>query len=807
VANILGYVRHSLRMLAKHPALTITVLLTLALGIGANTAIFTVDYATLLAPLPYPHPDQLVVVWSKINNHHNGISAGDFTDWKRQNTTFQDLNAWTGGSFNISTQAQPENIDGRMTTPGFYKMLGIPFFMGRDFLPEEGVAGKDHVVILTHKEWKHLGGNAKIVGTTIRLNSEPYTVVGVLAPGLYDRGQGDIVVPLVFKPEQLNHDFHWLLAMGRLKPGVTIKQAQADMDAVTANIAKAYPKSDKGWGAYVEKLKNDFLPSERILTLWLLLGAVAFVLLIACVNVANLLLAKGLTRQKEMAIRGALGAMRKTIFAQLLTESLLLAMAGGLLGIGVGYGMLRGLIAAVPQDTLPSEADLSLNFPILLFTLLATTLAGLLFGCAPAWYASRVDPGEALKEGGRAGTGAGNHRLRRVLVIGEFALALSLLAGAGLAIHSFLNLLRVDLGIRTDHVLTFFLPVPDSRPKDPAKINAYYRQILASIDAVPGVTNATAMTGMPMYGAGFGMPFTIAGGQSYSDPSQRPGAGFGMVTPDYFRTFSIGLIKGRQFTDQDNDASVKVAMVNQDFVRQFLKGKDPLQQRVVVEQLIPGVTKLGPPVEWQIVGVYHNVKSRGFREDNPEILIPFWQIPWPSAGIAVRTAEDPGSMTRSIAAAVHSIDPDIALADPLTLDQVRDQILANDRFTVLLFASFAIVALLLAAVGIYGVMAFSVAQRSHEIALRMALGATRNRVVGLVVREGVVLACIGLGAGLVGAYFIGRAMRSMLYGVGAMDLSAFSAVGFILLAAALFACYLPARRAASTEPMQVLRNE
>jgi putative ABC transport system permease protein len=310
-----------------------------------------------------------------------------------------------------------------------------------------------------------------------------------------------------------------------------------------------------------------------------------------------------------------------------------------------------------------------------------------------------------------------------------------------------------------------------------------------------------------MHGAGFGMPFTIAGGQTYADPSQRPGAGFGMVTPDYFNTLGISLIKGRSFTDQDNDASVKVMMVNQDFVAKFLKGKDPLQQRVVVEQLIPGVTKLGPPVEWQIVGIYHTVKSRGFREDNPEMLIPFWQIPWPSAGIAVRTAEDPASMTKSIAAAVHAVDPEIAVATPRTLDQVRDEILSNDRFTVLLFASFAAVALLLAAVGIYGVMAFSVAQRAHEIALRMALGATRNRVVGLIVREGVILACIGLGTGLICAYFIGRAMRSMLYGVGAMDLSAFSAVGFILLLAALVACYLPARRAASTEPMQVLRNE
>ncbi len=805
--TLLQNLRFSLRMLWKSPGLTLTILVTLALGIGANTAIFTVDYATLLAPLPYPEPNQLVMVWSKIQTFHNGVSAGDFTDWKEQSTTFQDMNAWTGGAFNIATKDEPEFVQGTRATPGFYKMTGDPFLLGRNFLPEEGVLGKEHVVILTHKLWVKLGSNTKIIGTSLRMDGEPYTVVGVLAQGMADRGQGQLVVPLVFKPEQLNHDFHWLLVMGRLKPGVTIKQAQADMDAVTSHIATAYPKSNKGWGSFVEPLKNDFLPSERILTLWLLLGAVAFVLLIACVNVANLLLAKSMTRQKEVAIRSALGATPKTIFAQLMTESLLLAVVGGLLGIGVGYAMLRGLVAVMPENTLPIEADLRLNIPILIFTLVATTLAGLLFGCVPAWYASRVDPGETLKEGGRTGTGIGRQRVRRALVAGEFALALALLTGAGLAIHSFVNLTRVDLGVRTDHILTFGLPVPDSRAKDTQPIVAYYRQILASIQSVPGVSHVAAMTGMPLYGAGFGMPFTIAGQPAFNDPSQRPGAGFGMVTPDFFQTFGIRLVRGRFFSDQDDAASVKVAVVNEEFVKRYLKGKDPLQQRVVVEQLIPGVTKLGPPVEWQIVGVYHTVRSRGLREDNPEIYIPFWQIPWPSAAIAVRTAEDPTAMTKSIAAAVHHVDPQIALATPQTMDQVRDQVLANDRFTVILFASFAAVALLLAAIGIYGVMAFSVAQRSHEIALRMALGSTRNRMVGHVVKEGFMLAGIGLGIGLVGAYFVGRAMRTMLFGIGAIDYSAFVTVGVVLLFAALLACYLPARRAASANPMDALRGE
>jgi putative ABC transport system permease protein len=805
--NLLQNLRFSLRMLWNSPALTLTVLLTLALGIGANTAIFTVDYATLLAPLPYPQPNQLVMVWSRIQGHHNGVSAGDFTDWKRQNSTLQDLNAWTGASFNLANKDQPEFIQGTRVTSSFMTMEGTPFALGRDFLPEEGTLGKEHVVILTHKGWLKLGGDPKIVGTPLRLDGEPYTVVGVLAPGILDRLPGQVIVPLVFKPEQLNHDFHWLLVMGRMKPGVTLQQAQADMDAVTSHIAAAYPKSNKGWASYVEPLKNDFLPSDRKLTLWLLLGAVGFVLLIACVNVANLLLAKSITRQKEVAVRSALGATPRTIFTQLLTESLLLAVVGGLLGIGVGVAMLRGLIAVMPPNTLPIEADLRLNLPILLFTLAATTLAGLLFGCIPAWYASRVDPAETLKEGGRSGTGRGRQRLRRVLVAGEFALALALLAGAGLAIHSFFNLTRVDLGVHTDHVLTFGLPVPDSRAKDPEPIVAYYRQILASIRSVPGVSHVTALTGMPLYGAGFGMPFTIAGQPAYNDPSQRPGAGFGMVTPDFFQTFGIRLVQGRTFTDHDDATSVKVAVVNEEFVKRFLKGMDPLQQRILVEQLIPGVTKLGPPVPWQIVGVYHNVRSQGLREDYPEIYIPFWQIPWPSAGIAVRTAEDPAAMASSIAAAVHRVDSQIGLAQPETMDQVRDEILANDRFTLILFASFAAVALLLAATGIYGVMAFSVTQREHEIALRMALGSSRDRMIRLILTEGVLLACIGLAIGLVGAYFVGRAMRTMLFGVGAMDLSAFATVGLVLVSAALLACYLPARRAASMNPMDALRGE
>jgi predicted permease len=398
------------------------------------------------------------------------------------------------------------------------------------------------------------------------------------------------------------------------------------------------------------------------------------------------------------------------------------------------------------------------------------------------------------------------HKLRRILVVGEFALALALLAGAGLTIHSFWNLTRVDLGVSTDHALTFYLPVPDSRPKDPPQIIAYYRRMLASIESVPGVASASASTAIPLEALGFGRSFTLAGGPEYADRSQRPNMAFGMVTPGFFQTYGIRLEQGRLLSDQDGPSSVKVAMVSTEFVRRYLAGKDPLSQRVIMDQSIPGVANLGPPVEWQIVGVFHNIRN-DLREDAPQMLIPFWQSPWTSTAIGVRTTQDPASMLNAISAAVHRVDPEIALDTPRTMEQVRDDALSSDRFTLILFLTFAVIALLLAATGIYGVMSFSVAQRLHEIALRMALGSTRGGVVGLIVREGLILAIAGLGLGLTGAYFIGHVMQSMLYGVAALDVAAFAVVAFMLLIAALAACIVPACRAASTDPMQVLRTE
>jgi putative ABC transport system permease protein len=804
--TLMRNLRYGVRGLGRNRGLTAAVLATLMLGIGATTAIYTVVYAVLIAPLPYPHPDQLVMVWSKVNGGRNGMSAGDFLAWKEQNKTFQQMTAFTGSSFNLATQEQPEQIDGLRATPGWLSMQGIPLLMGRDFLPEEGIPGKDKAVILTNKLWKRLGANRNIVGTTIRVDSEPYTVVGVLRAGMADRFTFELAAPLAFQPVQINHDYHWLLTMGRLKDGVTLQQAQADMDAVTAQLAEAFPETNKGWGASVELLQNDFMPKQRIHNLWLLLGAVGFVLVIACVNIANLLLAKGAARLREIAIRSSVGANRGQIFTQFLTESLILALIGGGLGVLLGMGFLRGVLSIMPEGILPTEANLQLDVHVLMVALAATTLAGLLFGCAPAWYASRVDPNESLKDGGRSGTGAGSHRLRRALITGEFALALSLLAGAGLAIHSFWNLTRVDLGVRTDHVLTFGLHQPSGRFKSPEEMYVYNQQMLATLKSVTGVDSVATVTGLPLRGFSDGMPLDVVG-VTYADPSQRPGAGFQSISPDYFKTFGIQIVQGRPFTEQDTATSVRVAVVNEAFAKRFLKGKDPLRQRLSIEQIIPGVPKLGPAVEWQIVGVFHTVMYGDFRDPIPEVDVPFPQSPSPNVSIGVRTDQDPAAMTKTIAAAVHSVDPQIPLAQPRTMDQVKNEALGEDRYTMVLFAGFAAVALLLAAVGIYGLMAYAVAQRTQEIGLRLALGSSRPRVIWLILKEASVLAVIGLAVGLLGAVFVGRTMQTTLYGVGTIDFSVIAAVAAILFLTALCASYLPARRAAATNPMQALRTD
>jgi putative ABC transport system permease protein len=795
---------YSIRALFKTPGFTLTGVLTLALGIGATTAIFSVVYA-VFEPMPYPHPDQLVMVWAKVRGNRNSASTTDFVDWQKRTSSFQSISAWSAASFNVGAGDRPEQVPGSLRTPGFFTMEGLPLMMGRDFLTEEGQAGRDHVVILSNRLWaRSFNSDQNIVGKQIRLNGEAYTVVGVLQPGFHDRFNSQIWAPLSIQTDPTKPGFVTVLVMGRLKDGVSLAQAQAEMDGIAQQIQTERPKPSP-ISISVEPLHLNFLTDATRRNLWLLLGAVGFLLLIACVNVANLLFARGTSRRREVAVRSALGASRTRIFSQLITESLVLAVAGGALGIFLAVTILRLIQMVMPPvgTMIPSEAEIRISIPVLLFTIAVTGIAGLLFGSAPALQATRLDLNEVLKLGGRSGAGATKRNARRVLVIAEFALALTLLASGGLALKSFWNLSQIDLGINPDNVLTFRLPVPDQRLEDQAQMKTYYRQMLEKVEAVPGVRKATLMTSTPAGANGGSAQFTLIG-QPVANPSDRPRSILQMVTAGYVDTLGVRITKGRAIDEHDTDTSPRVAMVNEYFVTRFLNGADPLGQRIVMDDPRTGATK-GSMVEYQIVGVFHNVRGAGVREDFSEIDIPFWQNPRPRATIALRTDGNPKSLLPGIAAAVNSVDPDMPLGGARTVNEIIDESLAIDRFSVVLFACFGVLGLLLAAVGIYSVMSFGVAQRTQEFGIRIALGAQRSSVVRLVLREGTVLALIGGVIGLAGAFFVRQAMQITLFGVPAVDIRAFTAMFLLLLFTAWLACLIPAWRASRVEPLEALR--
>ena len=810
-------IRYGLRLLWKSPGFTTVSLLALALGIGATTAIFSLLYSVLLAPLPYVDGDRIVMVWSHQHGERNGTSPNDYLDWQKQSTVFDSLNAWTGDGFTISTPDWTEQVQASRVAPGLFDLLYSPkVLLGRHFVAEDAQPGNDHVVILNNKFWRErFGSDPTVVGRKLRMSGELYTVLGVAAPNPGDQGDSKMSVPLAFKPEETHRENHFLLVMGKLKRGVTLEAANAEMAVIAKHLSETYPKTNKDVTVTVEPLKDDFLPKSTRLGLWLMMGAVGFVLLIACVNIANLLLAWGTARQKEIAVRASQGATRARIFRQFLIESLSLAMMGGALGTLLAVAVLRGVMSLMPRNQLgiPYEADPHLNVPVLLFTLGATLLSGVLFGCFPAWHAARQNISDMLKEGGRSfSASSGHNRLRRVLVIAEFALALILVAGAGLILRSFWNVTQVDLGIRRDHVLTFEIPIQHERTSTSAQIRSVYQQLQEGISAVPGVLKVAIAPGLPAEGAGR-LHFTISGqpsDDSDNDINKEPQTIFMPVTPGFYQTYGVRLTRGRYLDARDLAGAPRVAMVSESFVRQYLHGADPLTQRVKIVELLPDHNPpFGAPVEWQIVGVFHDVQyqSHPTTTGSAEVDVPFDQSPWPYTTIGVRTNGNPTAVTSSIAAAIRSVNPDYPMTRVRTMDQVVSESLVTDRFTVLVFGSFAGLALLLAAIGIYGVMTFSVAQRNHEMGIRMALGAGSTHVLKLVVGEGMWAALIGMAIGLPGVYLVGKTLKSILYNVGALDGRALVGVALVLLASALLACYLPARRATRIDPLAALRQE
>jgi putative ABC transport system permease protein len=799
-------VRFGLRMLRRSPSSTVAALLTLAIGIGAGTAIFSVVHATLLEPLPFPEPDRLVMVWSTLRGGRSSTSHPDFRDWRSQSTAFRSLHAWTGRRISLSAGGRPEQVRAAVTTPGFLSMHGHRFLLGRDFVAEEGAVGRDQVVVLSHRLWeRRFGGDRGLVGRSVRLDGRPHTVVGVLAAGAADRAPSEAYLPLAVTPEQDGRGQRFLTVMGRLQAGVSLAQANASLQTIARRSAAADPQAYQDRGVRVEPLQNNFVGRETIAGLWLALSAAGMVLLIACANVTSVLLARGAARRQEVALRASLGATRGRVFRQLLTESVLLAALGGAAGVALAAALVRVIGWSLPPNTLPSEADVRLDLPVLLFTLGASLVAGVLAGAAPAWQATRSDLVATLKQDARAG--GARRSLRGALVVAEFALAIVLLAGGGLAVHTLYRLARVDLGFQREDVMTSFLPVPPDRLATAEQIDAFYRRLLDRVEAAPGVASASISTGMPVGGTQFGRRFHVSG-RPFADPSERPSVALNMVTPEYFRTFGIPLLRGRALTDDDRAGRSRVAVVNETFARRYLEGAEPLGTRLVVDQVVPGASRPGPAVEWEVVGVVRDVRNRGPRQDVvAEVAVPFAQSPWAGATLAVRTSVAPEIVRPGLAAAVQSLDPDLPMTDVRTMDETVGDALAGDRFRAFLFGSFAAVGLVLAAVGIYGVVSFAVAQRTREIGLRMALGARRGQVLRLVLREGMRHALLGTALGVLGAFVLAQVLRTTSYRVSAIDPAALAVVVTLLLGAAAAACLLPARRAASIDPMTALRHD
>ena len=809
MANELRDLRFGWRMLRRNKGFASVAILALALGIGPNVAIFSIIYATFFAPLPYPHPEQLVVVWTRVKGERSAVRANDYLNFASQSKSFSRMDLTTYDPFYLTGENhEQEGIEGGSCTPGEYtKLFGMRMVLGRDLEPRDAINGNDHVTVLTNRFWKdQYHADPEIVGKPIRVNDQPYTVVGVLAPGVEDRiPNAHFEVPTVLRPGAENTQVGILFA--RLKPGVTLQQAQAELAVINRNIVR----KDLGGispdqvTVSVEPLRNDWLDKKLERNLWLLLAAVGFVMLIACANLANLLLARGATRQRELAVRSALGATRRQVFGQMVVESLALAVTGGAIGILLGWGLLRLTLAVMPDLAYQNaEAVVEMNGPVLLFGLAVALFAGVLAGCAPAWNATRLNLSEILKQSARSTGGGGRMRTQRLLVISEFALALTLLAGAAMTLRSFYNLTRVDLGVRPQGILTSYMSGPRVQTFHPAKIHPDARLLLSRLSALPGVQAAALCTNFPLQGHD-DYPFRIEGQPVLL--KGRPTADLEAVSPGFFTVFGVQLLRGRFFTDSDDLKGARVAMVSEGFARRYLAGRDPLEARIVLDPVTID-PQPGPPLTLQIVGMFRDVRNGEHLSDEiaPELYLPRAQLPYAYGGIAVRTATDPLSLAQSLRSVVGQTMPGVSLVQMQTMQASLDTQLKGDRFSMLLFGGFALLALGLSALGIYGVIAFSVTQRQHEMGLRVALGAKQRDLVWLVLRDALRLCGYGTGIGLLGALALGRIFHSALFGVGTLDLGGFVVVALLLTSVALLASFFPAWRSSRTDPMVALRQ-
>ena len=802
-------VRYAVRGFLKSPGFTAVALLALALGIGANTAIFSVVSAVLLRALPYRSPERLVVVWEKNRrrgDRHNVTSPANFLEWQAQSKSFEAMAAFYDTRFNLTGAGEPAEVTAQVATANLFAVLGADAALGRTFAPEDAEPGRNNVVILSHGFWqRQLGGARDAVGKTVALSGEQMEIIGVMPPDFRwfikensrSGKPAELWLPTKLNPQRRGR---YMSAVARLRPGVTFEQARAEMDAVAGRLQQQSPDYNAGMGVALVPVREQ-LAGELKTPLMILLGAVGFVLLIACANVANLQLARAASRAKEIAIRAALGAGRGRVVRQLLTESLLLALAGGVLGLVLAAWGVEALVALSPPNLI-GAGEVGMSLPVLGFTFAVSLLTGVVFGLMPALEAARFDPNDALKESGRGSTGGPrSRRVRGAFVVAQVALALVLLVGAGLMIKSFRRLQSVDPGFDPHNLLTMRVDLPRTKYREDGQVVAFFRQATERLASLPGVRSAAAANFLPFYtGLGARTRFTIEGRPAPA-PGEDPSTDVRVTDENYFRTIGIPVLKGRTFTPQEAAEKRPVIVVNEALARKYFPGEDPLGKRIAVEM------EPNPPMR-EIIGVVGDARyTKLDAELYPMAYETLPQLTYSSMTFVVRTEGDPLALAGAARREIQALDKDLPVADVRTMESWMGESVARARFGTLLLAVFAGVALLLAAVGIYGVMAYTVEQRRHEIGIRMALGATVGDVLRLVVRQGLLLTLTGVALGLLGAFALTRVMSGLLFGVTATDPVTFAGVALLLATVALVACLVPARRATKVDPMIALRYE
>jgi predicted permease len=799
-------VRYGVRSLLKRPAFTVIAVITLGIGIGANAAIFSTINALLLKPLPFADTNRVVALWDKVPSRgveRNEVTVANYLDWRARSSSFEQLGIYRWWSTNLTGGESPERVQGFQVTANFLDVVGVKPILGRNFSAEENDSGKDKVALLTYSLWqRRFGGDANVINRVIATNGVQRTVIGVLPPEFnYPKG-AEIFAPIAFTPEiSGNRTSHGYLGIGRLKSGVAILQAQAELDTIAAQLEQQYPETNTGRGVGIYPILQDTVRMYAA-ALWVMMGAVGFVLLIGCANVANLMLARAAGRQREIALRMALGASRTRIIRQLLTESVMLGIAGGVLGILIAYWSVDLIRWSNPGEAARFAAGwnhLGINLPVLGFALAISVLSGVLFGLAPAWQLSRPDLNSALKEGGQQSTSR-SHRLRGSLVVAEVALSLMLLVSAGLLIRSFLQLVKTNPGFNSDNLMTMNLVLPVAKYKDEAQRVAFYSDLVRRVEELPAVSSAALVNHLPLGGSNSSSPFLIEGTPE-PPPGQEFDGRYRVCTPEYFQTMGISVLKGRAFTEQDKAGAPPVIIINETLAEKYWPNADPIGKRM----RYPGPIAENP---WmQVVGVVQDVKHEMNLPVTADYYVPHAQDVWSSMVLVAKTRVEPTAMAAPIRQVVWAMDKDQPVFDVHTMAEVRGISLSLHRLSSVMLSIFAGVALLLAAIGIYGVMAFSVTQRTHEIGIRMALGARAADVLHLMVRNGMVLALLGVVVGLAGAYALTRLLAGLLFGVTPTDLMTFASVTLGLLLVALFACYVPARRATRVDPLVALRYE